>query len=68
MNGPSDINNILSGLKPKTPTTSKKVISNLDDSSTISIQDLKDMSNTKIPSKSNKKNKKSDKTSISLDI
>ena len=68
MNGPSDINNILSGLKPKTPTTSKKVISNLDDSSTISIQDLKEMSNTKIPSKSNKKNKKSDKTSISLDI
>lgn len=68
MNGPSDINNILSGLKPKTPTTSKKVISNLDDSSTISIQDLKDMSNTKIPSKSNRKNKKSDKTSVSLDI
>lgn len=68
MNGPSDINNILSGLKPKASTTSKKVISNLDDSSTISIQDLKDMSNTKIPSKSNRKNKKSDKTSVSLDI
>ena len=60
MKGPSDINNILSGLKKKPVQT------NLEESSTISIQDLKDMAGTKIPSKS-KKNKK-EKTTVSLHI
>lgn len=66
MQGPSDINDILSGLKkkPMSKPTSNTVI---NDGSTISIQDLKDMSGTKIPSKSTKKKSK-DKTMVSLDI
>ena len=65
MNGPSDISDLLSGLKTKTidisaPTQEK-------DSSTISIQELKEISNAKQPSRS-KRRQKSDKNVVSLEL
>ena len=68
MKGPSDIGDILSGLKTKTVNmpSSKKTV-NVDNSSTVSIQDLKEMSSARIPSRSSKRSK-SNRTSISLDI
>jgi hypothetical protein len=70
MKGPSDISDILSGLKTKTiniqearPQTSAN-----NDSSTISISDLKDLqSGGNLPKKSRRK-QKSDSNTISLDI
>lgn len=72
MRGPSDIGDILSGLKPKTVTMSRpppptNTQVNINDGSTMSIQDLKDMNDANVPSRSKKRNK-SGKTSISLDI
>lgn len=68
MKGPSDISDILSGLKTKSvsmpaPKTSIPV----KDGSTVSIQDINDLQNVKVPTRSNRR-KKSEKTSISLDI
>lgn len=65
MKGPSDISDLLSGLKTKTidisaPTDKK-------DSSTISIQDLKEISDAKQPSRS-KRRQKSDKNVVSLEL
>lgn len=67
MTGPSDVNNILSKLKKKQVEPIKKEI---DNGSTISIKDLKDLEMANIPSrtKKSKNKKKSEKTSISLDI
>ena len=74
MRGPSDINDLLSGLKPKPGPGPPPPIPPLQkqksekDSSTISIQDLKELSNQKVP-KSNKKGKQSrEKNTISLDL
>ena len=68
MKGPSDISSLLSNIKTKTVTVpSDKGTMQMKDGSTVSIQDLKDMQNAKIPSRSNRR-KKSEKTSISLDI
>ena len=72
MQGPSDIDDILSGLKTKTVSMppSKQTAppkSGIDEGSTVSIQDLKDMASAKVPSRSNRR-KKSEKTSISLEI
>jgi len=68
MKGPSDIDNILSGLKTKpVKTTSTQNVVPVKDGSTVSIQDLKDMQSAKLPTRSTKR-KKSEKTSISLDI
>jgi len=69
MSGPSltnqsDINNLLSGLKTKQISVPN---SNQNESSTISIDDLKDLTNAKIPNKSKRK-QKSDKNIVSLDI
>jgi hypothetical protein len=67
MKGPSDISNILSGLKTKTiniqePTTP------LNDNSTISISDLKDLqSDGNMPKRSGRR-KKSSSNTVSLDI
>jgi hypothetical protein len=65
MKGPSDISDLLSGLKTKTidigATTDKK------DSSTISIQDLKEISDAKQPSRS-KRRQKSDRNVVSLEL
>lgn len=68
MKGPSDISDILSGLKTKKVTVNSENTLPVNDSSTVSIQDLKEMANSKIPSRSNNRRKKSEKTSISLDI
>jgi len=68
MKGPSDIGDILSGLKTKNvKVSSNKKTVNVDNGSTVSIQDLKEMSGTKIPSRSRQR-KKTPKTSVSLDI
>ena len=70
MNGPSDISDILSGLKTKkvhvNNNDSASQMGDLKESSTISIQDLKELTNAKMP-RSNRK-QKSDKNTISLDI
>jgi hypothetical protein len=69
MKGPSDITDILSGLKTKTiniqqPTTP----TNQNDSSTISFNDLKDLqSNGNMPKRSGRR-KKSASNTVSLDI
>jgi hypothetical protein len=80
MKGPSDISDILSGLKTKTiniqearPQTSNNNMNNMNnmnnnDSSTISISDLKDLqSDGNLPKKSRRKQKSASNT-ISLDI
>ena len=91
MRGPSDINDILSGLKTKTiniqetsapqtsfsmpsqePSLSENMIDMMaqdtNDSSTISISDLKELQgNINVPKKS-KRRQKSDKNTVSLDI
>lgn len=65
MKGPSDISDLLGGLKTKTINIQKE--NARDNSSTISIQDLKDISNAKEPARS-KKRPKSEKNTISLDM
>lgn len=59
MKGPGDINDLLSGLKKKTIQS--------DSSSTISVQDMKEMMDAKGPLKT-KRRQKSDKNTISLDM
>ena len=76
MRGPSDISNILSGLKTKTiplqqsmPTQSNQSNQsnqlNEDKTSTISISDLKELQNDNLPHKS-KRRQRSDKNTVSL--
>ena len=62
---PGDINDLLSGLKSKTIQVEKPK----NDSSTVSISELKEMQSdmNKMPGKS-KRRGKSDKNTISLDI
>jgi hypothetical protein len=75
MKGPSDISDILSGLKTKTinikeSNTSENVSNGnvTNDSSTISISELKDLqSDSNVPKRS-KRRPKSDKNTISLDL
>ena len=84
MKGPSDISEILSGLKTKTiniqesqqqqqqqqqqQNTFHQQDTSANDSSTISISDLKEMQgDINLPKKSNRR-KKSDKNTVSLDI
>ncbi len=70
MKGPSDISDILSGLKTKTINIqeARPQTSNNNDSSTISISDLKDLqSDGNLPKKSRRKQKSASNT-ISLDI
>jgi hypothetical protein len=64
MRGPSDINQLLSGLKTKNVDIQEKPIR---DSSTISLQELKEISDAKTPARS-KRRQKSDKNIISLDM
>jgi len=74
MRGPqtSDLDNILSGLKTRTvnihehPPANEQ--QNHDDDSMISISSLKDMQNTNMPKRSNRRKNRSDKNTISLDI
>jgi hypothetical protein len=77
MKGPSDISDILSGLKtktieisPSTSTSTKKdiVVEDLNNSSTISIDDLKSIqSDANVPKRSRRR-QKSDKNTVSLDF
>jgi len=73
MKGPSDISDILSGLKTKTINIQQvqqeqQQQQNTNDSSTISISELKELqSEGNIPKKS-KRRQKSDKNTLSLDI
>ena len=64
MNGPSDISQLLSGLKTKSIDINKQ---DKKDSSTISIEELKEISQAKTPSKS-KRRQKSDKNVVSLEL
>jgi hypothetical protein len=66
MKGPSDINDILSGLKTKTVNI-QEVNEDTNNNSTISISDLKDLQDGSVPKRS-KRRPKSDKNTVSLDI
>ena len=74
MRGPTDISNILSGLKTKTIPLQQTMPSmpsmpsnqlNEDKTSTISISDLKELQNDNLPHKS-KRRQRSDKNTVSL--
>lgn len=74
MKGPADISDILSGLKTKTiniqeaaPQQNNNSIS-INDSSTISISDLKELQSEGNMPKRSKRRQKSDKNTVSLDI
>ena len=72
MKGPTDISDILSGLKTKTieitPQKKDIIIEDLNNSSTISLDDLKSIQGEgNIPKRSRRKTK-SDKNTMSLDI
>lgn len=67
MKGPSDISDILSGLKTKTINIQEQQ-AGANESSTISISDLKDMQNDGSMPKKSKRRQKSDKNTISFDI
>ena len=64
MKGPSDISNLLDGLKAKANNPTKEE----DSGSTISISELKELQNEGTLPKKSKRKQKSDKASISLDI
>ena len=75
MNGPSDISDLLSGLKTKTiniqqqkPIQEQEQPELMGDSSTISISDMKEMQADGNTIKRSARRKKSDKNTISLDI
>lgn len=75
MRGPqsSDIDNILSGLKTRNVNiheqpSAQPNVQSFDDDSVISISSLKDMQNSNMPKRSNKRKNRSDKNTISLDI
>lgn len=74
MRGPTDISNILSGLKTKSVTLqeslpqappAQSLNQNEDKTSTISISDLKELQNDHLPHKS-KRRQRSDKNTVSL--
>jgi hypothetical protein len=77
MKGPSDITDILSGLKTKTiniqepspqQSQNQSQTQNLNDSSTISITDLKDLQGDGSMPKKSKRRQKSASNTVSLDI
>jgi hypothetical protein len=72
MKGPSDISDILSGLKTKTieitPHKKDIIIEDINNSSTISIDDLKSLQNEGNVPKRTRRRIKSDKNTVSLDI
>jgi len=67
MKGPSDLTNLLSGLKTKQVTAPSKPPSEKNPS-IISIQDLKELNNQKIPRSNRKSKSSSSKNTISLDL
>jgi hypothetical protein len=70
MKGPSDISDILSGLKTKTIDIPSKNISveDVNNSSTISIDDIKSIQGDVNLPKHSRRKRKSDKNTLSLDI
>jgi hypothetical protein len=70
MRGPqtTDIDQLLSGLKMKAPETTRKQESNGGNESVISLSSLKDMDSTEMPKQIRKRQNRSDKNTISLDI
>ena len=64
MKGPSDISNLLDGLKAKANNPTKEE----DSGSTISISELKELQSEGTLPKKSKRKQKSDKATISLDI
>ena len=77
MRGPSDISDILSGLKTKTiniqespaaQSASAQSTSNQNESSTISITDLKELQGDNVVPKKSRRRPTSNKNTISLDI
>jgi hypothetical protein len=76
MKGPSDISDILSGLKTKTihipevpsTNTGSNYSTNINDNSTISISELKEMQMDGNMPKKSKRRQKSDRNTVSLDI
>jgi hypothetical protein len=75
MKGPSDINDILSGLKTKniniqeaSPPSTPKLNIQQTDNSTISISDLKSLQSEANPPRKSKRRQKSASNTISLDI
>jgi hypothetical protein len=67
MKGPSDITDILSGLKTKTINIQEPTPVN-NDSSTISISDLKDLQGDGNMPKKSRRRPKSSSNTVSLDI
>ena len=74
MKGPSDISDILSGLKTKTiniqeaPATAPASAPNQNESSTISISDMKELQGDGAMPKKSRRRPTSNKNTISLDI
>ena len=68
MNGPSDINDILSGLKTKTINIQKPAAADELGGSTISLSDMKELQSEGNQLKRSGRRKKSDKNTMSLDI
>ena len=68
MKGPNDISDILSGLKTKTINIRETTPATNDDSSTISISELKELQSENNAPKRSKRRQKSDKNTLSLDI
>jgi hypothetical protein len=72
MKGPTDISDILSGLKTKTieitPHKKDTIIEDINNSSTISIDDLKSIQGEGNIPKRSRRRPKSDKNTVSLDI
>ena len=67
MRGPSDLSSILSGLKTKTIEVPRRGAEPPDQSSTISVQELKELSSSKAPPRS-KKRGGSARNTVSLEL
>jgi len=66
MKGPSNIDTILSGLKPKNINLQQEKTENTG--SVISVSSLNELKDEKLPKGTKKRKQKSDKNTISLDI
>jgi len=70
MRGPqtTDIDQLLSGLKTKGPEPSMQEVTSNANESVISLSSLKDLDNTEMPKRVKKRQNRSDKNTVSLDI
>ena len=69
MKGPSDINSLISGLKVKEINVVDKSSQNMEEGSTISIEEIQDLSKEKVPKSIRKpRNSREKKNTVSLDI